>query len=611
MTSKASNQRDITDVIKKQKRDNKKAAGIARAQASGISGSDTAIASGQKTQAGSAGASNVTQDLLMNTFDIRDVDRLYFSTTAGSADVLTENDTGIESKSYYNGTSYVSVGMSQRVPANNVFTFAIGATERFNIGTSISALNSNLGLSGYLDIGANYIQVDETTPTLVGTVPADERRIFSDSTNNSELSVKKSDGSVISLEGAGGGANQSLSNLTDPTAINQDLNMQGNSLVLDADKDTYIESTTDDTLIMQVGGSSAITINNTSILTAKPISVLIGSVNMNTNPINFQNTGQSISSTSGGIIHSVPTSDTHGFAVDGDLKLSISGSATTLTDNLVMNTNDITSIQSLEFSSNLSTPSTNGTIYAQDISGVRRVFVRTGGATKDLTDIGTGSGGASLSGNNTWTGTNSFNGAYVTVAGLFSATGTAFTIGNASSDQLYINSTMQSDLDMGDNKITDLATPTSNYDAATKKYVDDNAGGGGVSLSGNNTWTGTNNFNGSYVTVTGTFSATGAAISLGNHSSDIVNIGGTLGGTLRMGDNDIDDIDNLNVDGTANLNNIVNLGSGSSDDINLKGKLDVINHTTSSTVYFSNIISTGYIEIKVGNSTKRLYYGNG
>ena len=162
MTSKASNQRDITDVIKKQKRDNKKAAGIARAQASGISGSDTAIASGQKTQAGSAGASNVTQDLLMNTFDIRDVDRLYFSTTAGSGDVLTENDTGIESKSYYNGTSYVSVGMSQRVPANNVFTFAIGATERFNIGTSISALNSNLGLGGYLDIGDNYIQVDET-----------------------------------------------------------------------------------------------------------------------------------------------------------------------------------------------------------------------------------------------------------------------------------------------------------------------------------------------------------------------------------------------------------------------------------------------------------------
>ena len=78
-----------------------------------------------------------------------------------------------------------------------------------------------------------------------------------------------------------------------------------------------------------------------------------------------------------------------------------------------------------------------------------------------------------------------------------------------------------------------------------------------------------------------------------------------------MGDNDIDDIDNLNVDGTANLNSIVNLGNSSNDDINLKGKLDVINNTTASTGPFSNIYYTGYIEIKVGSSTKRLYYGNG
>ncbi len=58
-----------------------------------------------------------------------------------------------------------------------------------------------------------------------------------------------------------------------------------------------------------------------------------------------------------------------------------------------MVTNDIQLIQNLEFSNNVSTPSTNGTIYAQDVSGVRRVFVRTGNTTKDLTDIGTGGSG--------------------------------------------------------------------------------------------------------------------------------------------------------------------------------------------------------------------------
>jgi hypothetical protein len=293
-----------------------------------------------------------------------------------------------------------------------------------------------------------------------------------------------------------------------------------------------------------------------------------------------------------------------------------------------LTTPNILSSGTWTLTSDTNSPNTNG-MFAR-VGGHVKVY--TGGALKSLSDIGTGSGGASLSGNNTWTGTNSFNGTYVTVAGTFSATGGAFTIGDASSDQLYINSTMQSDLDMGDNDLTDVQSVRFGavswsgvggaiwYDGTNLKgkastgnsfTIDGSGGGSGAGLGDNNTWTGTNTFNGSYVTVTGTFSATGAAISLGNHSSDTVNIGGTLGGTLRMGDNDIDDIDNLNVDGTANLNNIVNLGSGSSDDINLKGKLDVINHTTSSTGPFSNIYYTGYIEIKVGSSTKRLYYGNG
>lgn len=151
--------------------------------------------------------------------------------------------------------------------------------------------------------------------------------------------------------GAGSGANTTLSNLTSPTAINQDLNMQGNSLALDADKDTYIESTTDDTLIMQVGGNSKFKITNTQILFSDDVTLLSGfaELNIGTNTINFQNTGQSISSTSGGIIHSVPTSDTHGFAVNGDLKLSISGSSTTLTDDLDMNGNDIEDVDQLDF----------------------------------------------------------------------------------------------------------------------------------------------------------------------------------------------------------------------------------------------------------------------
>jgi len=223
MTSKASNQRDITDVIKKQKRDNKKAAGIARAQASGISGSDTAIAGGQKTQAGSAGASNVTQDLLMNTYDIRDVDRLYFSTTAGSADVLTANDTGIESKSSYNGTSYTSYGLNFQVPANNIHTFFIGTTEKINIGTGYITLNDNVATGGSIQLSAM------TAPSATGTT---QRKLYVDTADN-HLKIRTNTTSIDLETSSGGGAGLGDANVwTNVNTFQNTVNFTGSTVNL-------------------------------------------------------------------------------------------------------------------------------------------------------------------------------------------------------------------------------------------------------------------------------------------------------------------------------------------------------------------------------------------
>ena len=49
------------------------------------------------------------------------------------------------------------------------------------------------------------MEYGDMTSSSVGTTPANKRRVFSDSANNDELSVKKSDGSVVSLEASGGG----------------------------------------------------------------------------------------------------------------------------------------------------------------------------------------------------------------------------------------------------------------------------------------------------------------------------------------------------------------------------------------------------------------------
>ena len=67
-------------------------------------------------------------------------------------------------------------------------------------------------------------------------------------------------------EPSGGGVNTTLSNLVSPTAINQNLNLLGNSLVMDVDKDTAIYSVTDDELEFHVGGSIKLKMTNAQIL---------------------------------------------------------------------------------------------------------------------------------------------------------------------------------------------------------------------------------------------------------------------------------------------------------------------------------------------------------
>jgi hypothetical protein len=118
MTGKANNKKDIVDIIKKQKRDLKKSAGLARANASGVTVSG--VISSPTSQVGGAGViSTGGGDLEMHTYDIKDVDRLYFSTTAGSADSLTSTDHGIESGTYYDPSTstYTSYGINYRVPS--------------------------------------------------------------------------------------------------------------------------------------------------------------------------------------------------------------------------------------------------------------------------------------------------------------------------------------------------------------------------------------------------------------------------------------------------------------------------------------------------------------
>ncbi len=77
------------------------------------------------------------------------------------------------------------------------------------------------------DFNANFWDIDAIA--VPANPPGGTRRVFVDTTNNDELSIIRSDSTVVSLEaGAGAGfANQSLSNLNNPTSINESLIPQG------------------------------------------------------------------------------------------------------------------------------------------------------------------------------------------------------------------------------------------------------------------------------------------------------------------------------------------------------------------------------------------------
>lgn len=126
-------------------------------------------------------------DIFMNTYDIVDVDRLKFAVKEGAGDILAVTDYGIEAL-YFGSDAY---GLHYRVPSAKQHIFSQGSDIVFSINTDEILFGLPISVYGYEDI-FNITEPDSP--------PANYRRIFSDSSNSDNLSVKRSDGTVIDLE---------------------------------------------------------------------------------------------------------------------------------------------------------------------------------------------------------------------------------------------------------------------------------------------------------------------------------------------------------------------------------------------------------------------------
>jgi len=191
-----------------------------------LNGKGTVIASTKSASQGTINNTEVkgqfttlaTADLNMRTYDIVDVDRLKFATSEGAGSALTATDYGMEAI-YTSNNAY---GIQIRIPEASSDTFKIyrGSQEEMSISQAGIIFTDSLAISSGSARKAKLVMAQYDSSSTPANPSSGARTLFVDGTNSDNLSVKKSDGTVIDLEAGTSGANVNLSNLVANTAVN-------------------------------------------------------------------------------------------------------------------------------------------------------------------------------------------------------------------------------------------------------------------------------------------------------------------------------------------------------------------------------------------------------
>jgi hypothetical protein len=217
MAGKAKERKTFGNKLKDQQEQNKTLYSLA-SQGTITQSQGGSIVSGSGSGS-SGGVFQVSEtDLDMNTFDITNVDRLRFAAKSGASDALTTNDYGIEAI-FTNNTAY---GLQIRIPEQSSDTFKIyrGSQEEVSISQAGIVFTDSVAIASGSARKAKLVLAQYDSSTTPATPNSGSRTLFVDGTNSDNLSVKKSDGSVVDLEAGTAGANVNLSNLVANTAVN-------------------------------------------------------------------------------------------------------------------------------------------------------------------------------------------------------------------------------------------------------------------------------------------------------------------------------------------------------------------------------------------------------
>ena len=382
MAGKAKERKTFGNKLKDQQEQNKTLYSLA-SQGTITQSQGGSIVSGSGSGS-SGGVFQVSEtDLDMNTYDITNVDRLKFAAKSGASDALTANDYGIEAIF----TSNTAYGLQIRIPEQSSDTFKIyrGTQEEVSISQAGIIFFDHVTIASGNARKPKLVLAQYDSSATPANPKSGTRTLFVDGTNSDNLSVKKSDGTVIDLESTSGWVGTATS----------DLNMAGN----DIDNVTQLEfgqsatsggtiSNSTDGIIydthsssdehyLRVDGNSKFVVGNTVNTSLEPLD-MSGEGISNCGHVYFNSSGTNdsyIDGLSTGLNFNVPTGDEYRFYFNSSLKWSITDSQISGNNIILGNT--------LTMNDNSSDPAGNGQI-ARNGNYLR---VQTKGIVKDLTCV--------------------------------------------------------------------------------------------------------------------------------------------------------------------------------------------------------------------------------
>ena len=500
----------------------------------------------------------------------------------GSGNINILGNSGYSGRLQLNGNSiYWDTGLNCGSSAGGI-DFQIPSTAGngfdFQLGTGVSGnpqmgiANDEVGLNVALDMNLNPIKFQSITGVATPT-GLEKRFLFSDSANNDELSVKLPSGSIVSLEGgsmsfigfqADGNLDMNGNSIYSSSGhliLNDDVDLNTNQLLNVDSVHFHVTSGTNPkidassnstTMAFSVNGREAMKLSEAS---GDPTLEVIGFPSPEVKLRSTDGTpsdGQII----GGLYFDGYDSSVSGLVTYGSLKFISADVTNGTTDGqfrmTMMKNGSATDV--LDFKNTELDPNIND-VYALGTSTNRFADM----FTKYVTDV------EQISFSNTISGQfiNSNTG------------GLEYYVPSGDDHEFWVNGSVRAEIGetamevtvplyMNNlNQIKQVVDPTSAQDVATKAYVDANSGGG-VSLTANNNFSGSNTFSGTTTQITGTaFNASVPSVSLGTTGGSISflvqascrNLVPSIDDTYDLGASGLQWKD-IHIDGTAYLDSI-------------------------------------------------------